>query len=337
MTDLSIRPRPPFDFDSTARFFRFTEAEIVDTFEPGRYARALHVGGKLFVVNVRSIGTPSRPALSVALADARGGAAKAVEEQTAEIVRRMFSVDHDLKLFRAQVERDELMGRLEAAHRGLRLPRWPTLFEALASSILLQQIATPVAWTFRRRFVERFGATAGHAGKTFYAFPQAERVARAAPEELRALGLTNAKAAAVVAAARAVADGTLAAEELESEANEAVVARLSSLRGVGRWTAEWVLMLHFGRREVFAAADLFLRGAIAKYYNNGSPMKEQEVRAVARERFGAWGAYAALYLLAGLRAGSVTLKPGGVLSSTATDAGQPRRVSSATGPTRPSR
>lgn len=337
MTDLVIRPRPPFDFDSTARFFRFTEAEIVDTFEARCYARALHVGGKLYVVNVRSIGTPARPALSVAVAPARGAAAE-TGEQVVRVVRRMFSVDHDLKLFRARVEGDALMGRLEAAHRGLRLPRWPTLFEALASSILLQQIATPVAWTFRRRFVERFGATVKHAGKTFYAFPPAERLAQVAPEELRAMGLTNAKAAGIVGAARAITDGALVADELEKEDNESVVARLSNLRGVGRWTAEWVLMLHFGRRDVFAAADLFLRGAIAKYYNNGSPLKEQEVRAVAAERFGAWGAYAALYLLAGMRAGSVTLKPGRVLSSTATDDAGPRRSRSpATGSTKPSR
>jgi DNA-3-methyladenine glycosylase II len=325
MTDLLIRPRPPFDFDSTARFFRFTEAEIVDTFEAGRYARALHVGGKFFVVAVRSNGTTSRPALSVSLAPARGVAAES-GEQAVGIVRRMFSVDHDLGQFRAQVAGDELMSRLEAEHRGLRLPRWPTLFEALASSILLQQIATAVAWTFRRRFVERFGERIEHDGKTFYAFPTAERVARIAPEELRALGLTNAKAASVVEAARAVAGGALRGDELEGEDNETVVARLSNLRGVGRWTAEWVLMLHFGRRDVFAAADLFLRGAIAKYYNGGEPLREPEVRAVARERFGAWGAYSALYLLAGMRAGSVTLKPDRVLSSNATDAG-PRRSS----------
>lgn len=320
MTDLSIRPRTPFDFDSTARFFRFTEAEIVDTFEAGRYARALRLGGKLFVVNVSSNGTTSRPALSVSLAPARGVTAK-IEEQAVRVVRRMFSVDHDLRQFRAQVADDELMSRLEAAHRGLRLPRWPTLFEALASSILLQQIATSVAWTFRRRFVERFGETVGHGGETFYAFPTPERVARAEADELRAMGLTNAKAVSIVEAARAITDTTLVADELEKEDNETVVARLSNLRGVGRWTAEWVLMLHFGRRDVFAAADLFLRGAIAKYYNGGAPLKEQEVRAVATERFGAWGAYAALYLLAGMRAGSVTLKPDRVLSSTATDAG----------------
>lgn len=320
MTDLVIRPRPPFDFDSTARFFRFTEAEIVDTFEGGAYARALHVNGKLLVVTVNPQGTPSRPALSVSLAPARA-ATPAGEAEAVEIVRGMFSVEHDLKRFRRQVAGDGLMCRLEAEHRGLRLPRWPTLFEALSSSILLQQIATSVAWTFRRRFVERFGERVEHAGRVFHAFPAAGSVARAEPEELRALGLTNAKAVSVVEAARAIDGGALRADELEKEDNETVVARLSELRGVGRWTAEWVLMLHFGRTDVFAAADLFLRGAVAKYYNAGAPLKEQEVRAVAAERFGRWGSYAALYLLAGMRAGSVTLKPDRVISSPQTDAG----------------
>ena len=333
MTDTLVHPRPPFDFNPTARFFRFTEAEIVDTFEAGEYARTLRVNGKLFVIGVRSNGTTSRSALSVSLAPARSAAPRD-EAEAVEIVRRMFSVEHDLRQFRDQVAGDKLMSRLEAAHRGLRLPRWPTLFEALASSILLQQIATPVAWTFRRRLVERFGESVEIAGKTFYAFPTAERVARVGPEELRAIGLTNAKAVSIVEAARSISDGVLDGGELEKEDNETVVARLSNLRRVGRWTAEWVLMLHFGRTDVFAAADLFLRGAIAKYYNGGAPLPEREVRAVAAERFGRWGSYAALYLLAGMRVGSVTLRPDRVLSSSATDAGPRRRRG---GPTRPSR
>jgi 3-methyladenine DNA glycosylase/8-oxoguanine DNA glycosylase len=74
-------------------------------------------------------------------------------------------------------------------------------------------------------------------------------------------------------------------------------------------------MLHFGRADVFAASDLFLRGAVVKYYNDGAPMTEREIRAFASRRWGAWQSYAALYLLAGMRAGSVTLKPERVLLS----------------------
>jgi DNA-3-methyladenine glycosylase II len=314
MPTLQITPRAPFDFEATARFFRFTEAEIVDNFDAGTYARACHFGGKLLLLRARSEGTRSRPALAVSLSPARS-ATREVSTEAGRLASRMFSVGHDLTLFRAQVAGDPLMSRLEAAHRGLRLPRWATLFEALLNSILLQQIATSVAWTFRRRVVERFGAQISGAGRKFYAFPLPAAVARASVEELRALGLSGAKAQGIIALAREVESGALDGDALAREDNETVIARLCALRGVGRWTAEWVLMLHFGRTDVFAAADLFLRGAYAKYYNNGEPLNEREIRARAGARWGAWGSYVALYMLAGMRAGSITLKPERVVSS----------------------
>lgn len=314
MPAIKITPRAPFDFDATARFFRFSEAEIVDHFDAGTYARALHFDGKLLLLSVASVGTRSRPALTVSLAPSRL-ATRARLEEAEQIARRMFSVEHDLKRFRAQVADDPLMRALEADHRGLHLPRWATLFEALANSILLQQIATTVAWTFKRRLVERYGETLTVGGKTYHAFPCPSSLASASVEDLRALGLNGAKAQSLVEMARVIESGALDADALARMDNESVIARLSTLRGVGRWTAEWVLMLHFGRTDVYAAADLFLRGAFVKYYNAGEPLTEREIRERARRRFGAWGSYVALYLLAGMRAGSVTLKPERVLSS----------------------
>jgi DNA-3-methyladenine glycosylase II len=319
MHALNLRPRAPFDFAATARFFRFTEAEIVDNFDAGAYSRALHLSGKLFLLNVASQGTRARPSLAVSVAPPARPAShevtRAILTDAEQIARRMFSVDHDLRRWRAQVVDDPLMSRLEAAHRGLHLPRWTTLFEALTNSVLLQQIATSVAWTFKRRVVERFGESLSVGGKKFYAFPRPASLARASVETLRALGLSGAKAQTIVELARAVEEGALEGDALARADNEEIIARLSALRGVGRWTAEWVLMLHFGRTDVYAAADLFLRGAVVKYYNDNQPMTEREIRAFARERWGAWQSYAALYLLAGMRAGSVTLKPERVLSS----------------------
>jgi DNA-3-methyladenine glycosylase II len=327
-----IRPRAPFDFEATARFLRFTEAEIVDNFDAGTYARAGHFGGRLFLLTIKSEGTRSRPSLCVSLSTSRDAAPssrlassspqRASSVMTTEVLaeaeqraRRTFSVEHDLKKFRAQVEDDPLMSRLEAEHRGLHLPRWASLFEALTNSILLQQIATPVAWTFRRRMVERFGESLTVDGVKFYAFPLPSSLARAPVEALRALGLSGAKAQSIIELARACEEGAIDDETLARAENEEIIARLTALRGIGRWTAEWVLMLHFGRTDVFAAADLFLRGAVVKYYNAGRAMSEREIRQFARARWGAWQSYAALYLLAGMRAGSVTLKPERVLSS----------------------
>jgi DNA-3-methyladenine glycosylase II len=332
MSKLILHAHAPFDFAATARFMRFSDAEAVDAFRANRYSRAIHFREKLFLLTVESQSarespedasapgeTDTSPAVEVELAPGRFVTPEILDEAT-RTVRNMFSLEHDLTQWRARLTRDPLMRKLESEHRGLHLPRWPTLFEALVTSILLQQIATTVAITFRRRVVERFGEQLDVAGQIYFAFPRAERLAGASVEELRALGLSNAKATCIIEVARACAAGELDSATLAREDNETVIARLSALRGIGRWTAEWVLMLHFGRTDVFAAADLFLRGVVIKYYNGGASMNEREIRAFAEKRWGAFGSYSALYFLAGMRAGTITLKAERVLSSDERDA-----------------
>jgi DNA-3-methyladenine glycosylase II len=305
--EIIIRPRAPFDFAATAGFLRFTEREAVDTFAEGRYRRALHVGGRLRLLSVASTGTVARPLLSVTTG---GGRASAAELKEAEArVRQIFSTEHDLKKFRARVAGDPLMSQLEAAHRGLHIARWPSVFEALVISILSQQISTAVAMTLKRRVVEKYGERLTVGGETFLAFPRAEALSRAEPQELRALGLSGSKVTAITELAQRARDGELDESVLERDDNEALIARLTNLRGIGRWTAEWALMLHFGRTDVFPAGDLALRGFVVKYYNDGVAMPEREIRALAHERWGEWASYASVYFLAAMRAGTINLRP----------------------------
>jgi DNA-3-methyladenine glycosylase II len=307
--EILIKPRAPFDFAATARFLRYTEGEAVDTFSDGIYRRAVHLDNQLHLLQVESSGTLSRPALAVTL-DEGSTAASGVQAMAEDIVRRMFSVEHDLKKFRAQVAGDPLMSKLEALHRGLHIARWPDLFEALVISILLQQISTAGAITLKRRLVEKFGETlTTTAGESFHAFPRASRLAQARLEDVRALGLSGSKAASIIELARRVLEEMLSEEELEKEDNETLIARLTELRGVGRWTAEWALMLHFGRTDVFPAGDLALRGFVIKYYNDSRLMTEREIRSLAEARWGNWASYAAIYFLAGMRARIINLRP----------------------------
>jgi DNA-3-methyladenine glycosylase II len=306
--EITLRPRAPFDFAATARFLRYTETEAVDQFADGIYRRAVHSGDRLHLLKVESRGTLSRPLLAITIGHDGGDSRRALETGGA-LVRRMFSVEHDLKKFRAQVAGDPLMSMLEARHRGLHIARWPNLFEALVISILLQQISTAGAITMKRRLVEKFGETLLSGGETLYAFPRAGTLARARADELRALGLSGSKAASIIGLARRVEEGDLNEEELGREENETLIERLTGLRGVGRWTAEWALMLHFGRTDIFPAGDLALRGFVVKYYNDGRLMTEREIRSLAEARWGMWASYAAVYFLAGMRAGIISLRP----------------------------
>jgi DNA-3-methyladenine glycosylase II len=309
-----IRPRAPFDFPATARFLRYTEREAVDTFTNGTYRRAIHLENQLRLLKVESRGTLSRPLLA-AIIETDSETTSVATEKAETLVHRIFSTGHDLKKFRVQVAGDSLMSKLEAAHRGLHIARWPELFEALTISILLQQISTAGAITLKRRLVEKFGESLKSATETFYSFPRAERLADARIDDLRALGLSGSKAASIIELAQRIRAGELDASELEREDNESLIARLTQLRGIGRWTAEWALMLHFGRTDVFPAGDLALRGFVVKYYNAGRLMTEREIRELAEMRWGRWAAYAAIYFLAGMRARIINLRPESVLLS----------------------
>lgn len=304
---LTIAVGQNFDLAATVQFLRFTDAEIVDTFEQGSFRRLFLLpsaerGTSPHVVTV----TQSR-AESLLHVTLTPNADEATNAHVVSLVEGMFSVKHDLRGFRRLIKSDPVLSRIESAHRGLHLPCWASLFEALTISILAQQISITVAYVLKRRFVERLGERVQTDERTFYAFPTPARVAAAEQDELRALGLSNAKARGIIELARFIAGSPHIADELATEDNAHVIERLSSLRGIGRWTAEWALMLYFGRTDVFPAGDLALRAIGSKYYFNSEPVTERALREFALARWGAWASYVCIYLFAGLRAKEINL------------------------------
>ncbi len=187
------------------------------------------------------------------------------------------------ELPRAPVERlagvDPLVGRLLAAAPGYRPPLVMDPFEALVTSVTAQQVNLRWATTTRSRLVHRFGSEVEFGGRRLWAFPSPGELASADPQELRDLQLNWAKAHAIVGIARAAADGAL--DGLAARPAEEVVTRLTALRGVGPWTADWFLARCLGRPDAVAAGDLGVRKAVGTIYLGvDRPASETEVRTV---------------------------------------------------------
>jgi DNA-3-methyladenine glycosylase II len=94
--------------------------------------------------------------------------------------------------------------------------------------------------------------------------------------------------------------GTLSAETLAAAANDEVIAQLTALRGLGRWTADWFLARCCGRGDICPAGDLAVRKAFEHHYGRGRTLSEEAIRRRSR----VWGPYQNLavhYLLAGMR------------------------------------
>jgi DNA-3-methyladenine glycosylase II len=202
-------------------------------------------------------------------------------------VRKLLGLELDLPPFFEFAQRDPVLAEAVRLLPGFRPPLAPDPFEALVSSITAQQVSLHSAFAVRSRFIDRFGVAAEHA----VAFPTRERIARATEDELAALGFSRRKAEYVLGVARAELDF----EVLETLCDDEVKARLTSLRGLGEWSADWFLARHLARPEAWPAGDLGLRKAVLAFYPDVT-----DVRA-AGVRFHPFQNLSAHYLLAALR------------------------------------
>ncbi len=153
---------------------------------------------------------------------------------------------------------DPLLAPIVDRLRGFRPPLQPDPFEALITSITAQQISLFAAVAIRNRLVERLGEPVGEA----WAFPTRDRIADAGEQALVDVGFTRRKAEYAVGLARSDLDlAGLAALD-----DDVVRARITELRGLGPWTAEWFLARHLARPHAWPAGDLALRKAAESLY-----------------------------------------------------------------------
>jgi DNA-3-methyladenine glycosylase II len=130
-------------------------------------------------------------------------------------------------------------------------PPSPDYFNALARSIVFQQLAGKAALAIHNRFAALFGGS-----------PTARAVLEAEDAALRGCGLSFNKVAAIRDLALKTSDGTLPLGRIEELGDEEIIAHLTTVRGIGRWTAEMFLIFQLHRPDVWPVDDF----AVAKGY-----------------------------------------------------------------------
>ena len=165
-----------------------------------------------------------------------------------------------------------MLGRLIAAHGPCTLgAKRRDPFHVLCSSIISQQLSTKAADTIQARV-----ATAVLAGARFMPahFIEAEIAL------LRAAGLSNAKSRWLIAIAQQVHRGEFSFAKLRKLDDEAAIAALDALPGIGRWTAEMYLMFALDRLDIFSLGDVGLRRSLGQIYNDGAKLSDEECLAI---------------------------------------------------------
>jgi len=170
----------------------------------------------------------------------------------------------------------------------IELKKRKNIFIYLVKSITSQQLSTKVADVIYKRFLALFE------GKE----PTPEQVLELKHEQLRGIGLSNSKVSYVQNVARFALERGLDSRKLNKMENDELVEYLTEIKGVGRWTAEMIMMFALGREDVFAVDDLGIQIAMKNLFGIkiSDPKKMKRKMILISEAWSPYRTYACMYL-----------------------------------------
>jgi DNA-3-methyladenine glycosylase II len=285
---LFLNPLAPFRLDLTVWTLRRREHNQIDRWDGVTYRRVLLIDGQPVEIAVTQVEPADSPRLRVTLI----GAAidSKVEKPVIWHLTRMLGLQVDLGEFYEFAFRQPKLGPLVRRFRGMRPPRFPSVFEALVNAIACQQMNLTVGIIMLNRLAGACGLTLEEKSVVTYAFPRPQDLVHSDPQAIAALGFSRQKVRAMIELATAIDNGQLDVESLAELSDESALAKLQELRGVGRWSAEYVLLRGLGRTHVFPGDDVGARNNLRRWLGLTKPLDYESVR----EELSRFGEYAGL-------------------------------------------
>lgn len=280
-TTLLLKPTPPFRLDLTVWTLRRRPSNRIDRWDGQTYQRVLVLDGQAVEVAVVQAGSLSSSRLQVTLT----GQQVTSNLKTAAVnsLERLLGFRISLSDFYGRAARDAKLDPLVERFRGMKPPRFPTIFETLVNSIACQQMSLSLGILLLSRITEKFGLAMNDAREPVHAFPRPEDLANLTSADFRQLGFSHAKGESIIALARACVSGQIDLESLDDLSNDAVVERLVELKGIGRWSAEYALLRGLGRLEIYPGDDVGARNNLQRWLKLGKPLDYEGVRRVTAQ------------------------------------------------------
>jgi len=275
-----LEPTPPFRLDLTVWVLRRRPDNAWDRWDGEVYRRAMMLDDQPAEVAVTQTGPPTTPRLRVCAAASRLPADAAA--RVAAALERLLGLRADLTAFYELASADPRLSRLAQTYRGVKPPRFLTLFETVVNAIACQQLTLTVGIRLLNRLSQRYGAAFPSTDATVHAFPLPQALAEANVEDLLALGYSRQKALSVIELANAITGNGLHLECFRSLDDEAAQRELLQLRGIGRWTAEYVLLRGMGRLHVFPGDDVGARNNLRRWLRRSEPLDYEGVERLVR-------------------------------------------------------
>lgn len=270
---ISIPYRPPFDFEGLLHFYRSHSVGNLEWFTPGKMHRVVTFGGK-----VGQIAISNDPEKSQVFVEIDFPEASAIHSIITR-VRALLDLDSDPVMIANSLESDPKVRSISKKHPGIRLPSGWEPFEVAIATILGQLVSVERGRALVGDLIEMAGSDSGLVidGKKIKFFPTPKQILTA---DLTALKTTNARRQTMIAFSQAIVDKTLSLEPSQDVGE--FIKKVSAIRGIGPWSANYMSLKVLRHTDAFPATDLILARALE--------IHPEEVI----EKFSPWRGYAAI-------------------------------------------
>ena len=197
---------------------------------------------------------------------------------------RTLGADVNLSAFYGGAASVPWLDRIATAARGVKPPRYPSLWETVCNAVVYQQVSIHAAGAILRRVIERYAVPVETSGVWLFAFPQPRTLLDADPVEMRALGLSVNKINALKAVGAAIESGDLVESKLEPLSTPDLIAALVTHKGIGPWTGAVVALRGFGRLDIFPMNDSGAEAGLRKLSGDPNVRVEPIIAALSPQQ-----------------------------------------------------
>jgi len=289
----TLTPTPPFDFSKSLQFLGiFGPTKNEQTVSTHSLTKAISIDGQTVVFQLTSIGTTEKPGLEYTLFSAKPFS-QAMENAVVERITFFLSLKDDLQPFyrlgRADPDFAPIIEHLYGYHQ----VKFLTPFENACWAVLTQRNPMKIAQQTKQALVEKYGSSLEVSGSVYWAFPEPMQIAVVDESELLKMIRNDRRTEYLVAAARAFSEAD--EEFLKTASDEAVEAWLRNIKGIGEWSATFIMVRGLGRMERVPLTEARLFEAASKVYGHGEELNRDDLKRLA-DTYGSWQGYWAHYI-----------------------------------------
>jgi DNA-3-methyladenine glycosylase II len=227
---------------------------LVDYWDGKHYSRVLIVDGAPVKIEASQI--PGESSIQVIAKSEQP--LSDLEPKISETVSLMLGLQEELSLFYKLAKKNPNLNSLVLKFKGVKPPCYPTLFEALVNAITFQQFSLESGFSLLNKLSAKYGTLFKEGSESYFSFPEPSSITQCSVQDLMPLGFSRHKAEALLLIASIMSsnDPVLNQHFLKQLPDEEVIELLSSIKGIGRWSAEYVLLRGLSRINILPGDDV---------------------------------------------------------------------------------